>query len=295
MSFATAAAIFNSCNKSGSIRELTKHLDKHPDDYNGLMLRARASNIVGKREDALRDIEHAISVSEGVKKEIAIARYILVFGNKGEYGAQTKRTVTKYPDDWKARMELGDFFTSVGNHEEATPCYMESLNLATKYKVRDHEVCWLNFYVGNSWMEKGDVQTAKRYYEAAIQSSPKHTVSHIQLCKCNIAQGDVPAARLHFQKAKSLNPKLAFDEFHTKSFDEYFARTGVLYTSVSSSAAGIQEGRAEGGATGGLGGGNDSSNGDGGNDRGNDDDKDGGDKGKFWSQLSYFSIQSVLI
>lgn len=283
MSFASGAATFNSCNKPGSIVEFTNHLRLYPNDYNALMWRSRAYGIVGQPQNALRDIQHAISVSSGVKRENATAQKIRNTGSVEDYGRHANRTVAIYPNEWTAWSELAQYHTDVGNEEEATRCNMRSLDLATKYnETRDPFICWINTDVGNHWMKKGDVGAAKRYYEAAIESSPTHTVSHINLCICNIAQGNIPVARQNFETAKSLNPNLASQTFQTENFDEYCSRLWKQrrqqYTSASSSAAaGTQAseksgGGAEGGATGGSGGGNGSGSDDGGS--------GGGDNGK---------------
>lgn len=260
-SFEVGVDIFNSCDRLGSIGYFSDHLRKYPDDYNALIWRSKAYSFVGQTQNALRDTEHAIAVSSGVNREIAVARNIRASGDIEAYGCQAERTVKKYPDDWKAWMELGTFFADVKNHQEAIRCYTESLSIAIKNnETSDPDICWLNYYVGNSWLKKKDVDIAKRYYEAAIDSCSTHTPSHIQLCICNIAQGNITAAYKYFMKAKMFNQSLASQTFQTKSFKEYVSRERPRAAPVSRVAAGIQGGGAVGEATVGLVKGNDNSN-----------------------------------
>lgn len=292
MSFASGAATFNSCNKPGSIVEFTNHLRMHPGDYNALMWRAKAYAIVGQPRNAMADIEHAISVSSGIKREVATAkkfRNSLTSANFEDYRNHVRRTVERYPNEWTAWKELADVSSVVGDKESQTRCNMKSLELAARFnETRDPEICWVNFEVGKYWMEKGDTDTAKGYYEAAIKSSPTHTVSHMMLCNCNIIQGNLQSARECFQTAKSLNPTLASQVFETENFDVYSSRyreeRRQQHISASSSGNRDSTERQATGQTGGGGrGGGRGGSGGGGNGSGSDnDDKDVSDT---WKRL----------
>ncbi|XP_045172745.2 uncharacterized protein LOC123534524 [Mercenaria mercenaria] len=280
MSFGAGAAIFNSCNKPGSIVEFTNYLRINPNEYNALMWRAKAYGIVGQPQNALRDVEHAISVSSGIKKEIALCNKVLyTTGSIEELGVCASRAVDRYPNEWTAWNQLGSYYSNKGDEETARRCWVKSLDLATKYnETRDPEICWVNYSIGNYDMERGDVGSAKRYYKAAVESSPTHTVSHIGLCRCNICQGMLQEARGNFQTAESLNPNLASATFQTGNFDEYRSRLLQNASSrrPSSSASRLAGGRDSGGAAGGTGGGS------GGGGNGSDDDDD---VSAVWKQL----------
>jgi hypothetical protein len=97
MSFAAGVGIFNSCDKPGSILKFTEHLRTHPNDYDALMWRSKAHNIVGNPQEALRDLQTAMSVSSGIKHDVAKGEYIRLTTNDLEqFGNHAKTTVDRY-------------------------------------------------------------------------------------------------------------------------------------------------------------------------------------------------------
>ena len=226
MSFAAGAAIFNSCDKQGSIAYFTEHLSKYPDDYSSLIWRSKAHIIVGNKEEALRDIKHAILISDGVKRGVAEGMFLRLFTpNLRQYGDHAIRVVENYGEEWTAWNELANYHSMNNEDEKAIKCWEKALSLAIKnQETGDPGICWIYFKLGNSHL-KGDVNTAKRYYTDAVQSCQTHTVSHIHLCLCNIVLRNMPEARGNFETATKLNPTLSTNIFGTNNFDEYLQST----------------------------------------------------------------------
>lgn len=234
MSFAAGAATFNSCNKAGSIVQFTEHLRKFPHDYNSLIWRSKAHSIVGNRQLALYDLQHAISVSSGVKRDVAEGEFVLLSTrNLEQFGCYTRRTVDRFKNEWRAWEQLGNYHSFKREEENATHCWETSLSLATKnHETKDPGICWIDYQIGKYRLQKGEIEAAKSYFSDAVESCETHTVSHIQLCECNIQQGNLLEAKEHFQIASKLNPELSSSHFENNSFDEYLLQKSVKSLSL---------------------------------------------------------------
>lgn len=262
MSFAAGAATFNSCNKAGSIVQFTEHLRKYPNDYDALIWRSKAHSIVGNPQEALHDLQQAVSVSSGVKRDVAEGEFVrLSTRSLEQFGVHAKRTVEKYKNEWLAWNQLGDYHSFNRDDEKATKCWETSLSLATKnHETKDPSICWINYNIGNNRLKKGEIEAAKKYFTDAVESCKTHTVSHIRLCECNIRQGNHLEAKDNFKTALQLNPGLSSGHFETNSFDEYLMKKSFGRPSASGSSGKQQAvGKTGGGSTGSSDGGGDGS------------------------------------
>ncbi|WAR30619.1 hypothetical protein MAR_033161 [Mya arenaria] len=145
--------------------------------------------------------------------------------------------------------------------------------------LSDPELCWLFHDLARIYLKKGDFQSAKSYYENAIELCLTHTTSHIGLCLANTALGNTDLARQDFQTAKELNPVLVTEKCGMNTYED-LQRQMMQATSEPQASAnaggtlrgggGGRRGENEGGDGGSRGGGKGGNGGGGGG--GNDDD-----------------------
>ncbi|KAL4230458.1 TOM (translocase of outer membrane) complex component [Mactra antiquata] len=223
MAFAAGAAVLNSCNKARAVDHFTRHLATNPDDCKALRWRSQAYSILGQNQNAVKDIDRAINVGQGVQRKLAMAeKKLITCSDVSECLGALKQVTDEHPDCWEAYYKYGALQRRAGNTEGAIRSLRTAVDIAgEKRELKDPSVCWINLELGLLWSNKGEIDVAISYFKDAIQSSPTHTISYINLCKENLRQGNLTEAKQNFETANGLNPTLVKQIFEVDTFDAF--------------------------------------------------------------------------
>lgn len=226
-------ATFNSCNKAGSIPFFTSHLDSHPDNYQALMWRARAREIIGDNANCIADLRRAKEVSSGIQQMAAEAELAKLNGNIPQYVFLLKTITQLYPQHAFGWSNYASLFFSTEHEEEALKLLHKAIETADKYQQTDSldTYCWDNYYLGSIYFRNEDLDRAEKYFKAAIRSSSSLTVAHVGLGQVYLKKENVKEAKDCYDTARQLNPKLA----HWESFDAFRHETETMAPPVTES------------------------------------------------------------
>lgn len=161
---------------------------------------------------------------------LAQHRYGAAIGQANKVQAMDPRDAWNYGAQGDGYLELGDYprafaaFDTMGRLQPGPPAYARvayalelqgDLDGALEYMQRaadgtspnDSEAqAWHYAQVGELWLLKGRLGDAKREFERAAATFPKHPLAHAGLAKIKIVEGDLKGARLVFQAQLSQGP-----------------------------------------------------------------------------------------
>ncbi|MDP2053396.1 MAG: tetratricopeptide repeat protein, partial [Acidobacteriota bacterium] len=157
-------------------------------------------------------------------------RYGAAIAQANKVQAMDPRDAWNYGAQGDGYLELGDYprafaaFDTMGRLQPGPPAYARvayalelqgDLEGALEYMQRaadgtspnDSEAqAWHYVQVGELWLLKGRLGDAKREFERAAATFPKHPLAHAGLAKIKIVEGDLKGARLVFQAQLAQGP-----------------------------------------------------------------------------------------
>jgi protein O-mannosyl-transferase len=196
----------------------------------------------------------------GIKKEtiilsVALLLFVLTFARNGAWRDGTllwADTVTKSPDNIRARVNLGIAYSEKGLVDEAIREFQDALrvrhdsaeahfNLGIAYakkglaeKAIEEYTTTLklrpshadsHIYMGLAYFEKGETDQAIEEYKIALKMKPRKVKAHVNLGIAYGSKGLMDKAIEHFLAAIEINPELA--EAHNNLGIAY-AKTGSI-------------------------------------------------------------------
>jgi protein O-mannosyl-transferase len=108
-------------------------------------------------------------------------------------------TVTKRPENARARVGLGSALASADRVDEAITHYQEALRLKPHYPDAE-------FNLGNAYFKKGDFPAATRHYMRTVELKPDYPDAHYGLGYCLFRLGRLDEAISHYRRAEELRP-----------------------------------------------------------------------------------------
>jgi Tfp pilus assembly protein PilF len=126
------------------------------------------------------------------------------FAGKNYSAAQTEfeRTIQLDPNNMQAYLRLGKVFEVTGQNHPAIAQYQKALDLQAKHAP-------LATLVGNLYLEEGDLETARKYYNQALSADPNFPIAIANIAWVDAQEGkNLDVALGMAQKAKSLMPEM---------------------------------------------------------------------------------------
>lgn len=230
---------------AGTVAAMTSRLQAHPGDGTAVvrladtLLRLQRVNndprAVDEAEARLRTFLAAHPDHyEGQRMLAAVLlaqhRYGAAIGQANKVQAMDPRDAWNYGAQGDGYLELGDYprafaaFDTMGRLQPGPPAYARvayalelqgDLDGALEYMQRaadgtspnDSEAqAWHYAQVGELWLLKGRLGEAKREFERAAATFPKHPFAHAGLARLKIVEGDLKGARLAFQSLLAQGP-----------------------------------------------------------------------------------------
>ena len=115
-------------------------------------------------------------------------------------------TLAKNPGSWRAHNNLGSYYYSVGQFEQAAEYYATAV-------LRGGDVN-THANLGLARLALGDPSGALVKYANALEIDPNHADSHLGLGNVRLAQGQLAQAEVHFEEALQRNPSLTEAHAH---------------------------------------------------------------------------------
>ncbi|CAC5403255.1 unnamed protein product [Mytilus coruscus] len=237
-------ATFASCDKAGSIPHFTRHLQSYPNDFEATIWRAKAYSIIGQKEKALADFRRAEKHGVGPQKYIAESMSASMEGNEQKSMGTLLNAVKAYPKCGEVWSCIGSKQFYANAHDAALPTLTQAIDLGKQNSETQKPWCyWSNQHVGDIYYTKHQVPNAEPYYNTAVTSCNTFTIAHLGISRCNIINKNIPEAKIRFQTAKSLNPKLVhwgnFAEFEKCVVSDFYqsdTSTGRRYDGETTSS-----------------------------------------------------------
>lgn len=202
------------CNKSGAIPHFNEHLRDNPGDFSCLLFRGISHNIVGQKQNALRDYQQAVQV--GNESEKLVAKSFLQ-ENSEDSVRMLKEATRKYPTD-----ATGWFWYGLSKRiplDEKVTALEQCIKLNYEYA---HE-CF--FELGIIHAEQGKHEEAIKNFEASLVRNHDRTACHIQLGYSLLKIDQVSEAKQHLETALTLNPALTDANYY---LSEIYKKQGNL-------------------------------------------------------------------
>lgn len=228
-----------------TVSAMTARLQAHPDDgaavirlADALLRLQRVNNDARAVDEAETRLRTFLAAQpdhyEGQRMLAAVLlsqhRYGAAIAQANKVQAMDPRDAWNYGAQGDGYLELGDYprafaaFDTMGRLQPGPPAYARvayalelqgDLDGALEYMQRaadgtspnDSEAqAWHYAQVGELWLLKGRLGDAKREFERAAATFPKHPLAHAGLAKIKIVEGDLKGARLVFQAQLSQGP-----------------------------------------------------------------------------------------
>ncbi len=228
-----------------TVADLTGRLQAHPNDGAAVVRLADALLRLQRVNSDARAVDEAETRLltfltaqpghyEGQRMLAAVLlaqhRYGAAIGQANKVQAMDPRDAWNYGAQGDGYLELGDYprafaaFDTMGRLQPGPPAYARvayalelqgDLDGALEYMQRaadgtspnDSEAqAWHYAQVGELWLLKGRLGEAKREFERAAATFPKHPFAHAGLAKIKIVEGDLKGARLVLQAQLSQGP-----------------------------------------------------------------------------------------
>ncbi len=133
-------------------------------------------------------------------------------------------TVEKFPDNARARLNLGGCYARVGRLDEAIAEFQAGIRVKPGYAEAE-------FCLGNAFAEQERFDTAVKHYQQAVGFRPDYAEAHYALANALVRTGKMDEALEHYQNACRLDPNRA-DPLHSYAstlmfigrYDESLAR-----------------------------------------------------------------------
>lgn len=228
-----------------TVADLTGRLQAYPNDgaavvrlADALLRLQRVNNDARAVDEAETRLQTFLAANpghyEGQRMLAAVLlaqhRYGAAIGQANKVQAMDPRDAWNYGAQGDGYLELGDYprafaaFDTMGRLQPGPPAYARvayalelqgDLDGALEYMQRaadgtspnDSEAqAWHYAQVGELWLLKGRLGEAKREFERAAATFPKHPYAHAGLAKIKIVEGDLKGARLVLQAQLSQGP-----------------------------------------------------------------------------------------
>lgn len=228
-----------------AVSSMTSRLQAHPDDgaavvrlADALLRLQRVNNDPRAVDEAETRLQAFLAAHpehyEGQRMLAAVLlaqhRFGAAIKQANKVQAIDPRDAWNYGAQGDGYLELGDYprafaaFDTMGRLQPGPPAYARvayalelqgDLDGALEYMQRaadgtspnDSEAqAWHYAQVGELWLLKGRLGDAKREFERAAATFPRHPYAHAGLAKIRIVEGDLKSARLMFQSQLAQGP-----------------------------------------------------------------------------------------
>jgi len=128
----------------------------------------------------------------------------LYFGakNYGDSQTELERSIQLDPNNMQTYLRLGKLFEAIDRNDMAIAQYQKALDLHPKQAL-------LATLVGNLYLKKGELGTARKYYDQALAADPNFPVANANMAWVDAQEGkNLDIALGMAQKAKSLMPEV---------------------------------------------------------------------------------------
>ena len=211
------ASIQRAEGKLAAAEHLVKRtLQVDPSSIGALSQLAELKRDQGELDEAVRLFEEALAIDDALPSlSLGYGDVLQRAGRFQEAERAFKSVLELDPDSFKARYNLGVTYGRQGRTEDAIAMYKEALSVAPEHP----EAMKVHNNLGVIDLERGNIDSARQQFEAAVRSSRGHFESRFNLALISLDDGRLEDAIKLLEDAASMAP----------NHEQVIVRLGMAY------------------------------------------------------------------